>query len=273
MSELGEPAPADPRQSRQAERQRAISEAVMAEGAVRLEQLAERFDISLMTVHRDLDELESRGILRKSRGVATAMSTSLIESSDVYRLGRQHVEKAAIARAALDEVEPGQAVFLDDSTTVLQLGRLLVDVTPLTVITNALTLMSELRGAQGLSLIALGGSYVNWSNAFLGRMTTEAIATLRADTAFLSTSAIVDGVGFHQSPEIVDAKRAMFESAARRILLVDHTKFEQRALHTFLPLTEFDLVIVDAGIAPDRLDALRERGVTVRVADPASPAR
>ncbi|PKQ18904.1 MAG: DeoR family transcriptional regulator, partial [Actinobacteria bacterium HGW-Actinobacteria-8] len=54
----------DRRQSRQQERQRAICEAVMAEGAIRIEQVAERFGISVMTAHRDLDELEGRGLLR-----------------------------------------------------------------------------------------------------------------------------------------------------------------------------------------------------------------
>src|SRR5690606_4600501 len=78
-----------PRQSRQAARQRAITEAVMAAGSIRIDELAERFEISTMTVHRDLDELEARGLLRKTRGVATALSTALVESSDVYRASRQ----------------------------------------------------------------------------------------------------------------------------------------------------------------------------------------
>src|ERR1039458_3546959 len=64
------------RQSRQFERQRAVTELVMSAGSVRIEDVAERFDVSLMTVHRDLDELESRGILRKTQGVATATSRS-----------------------------------------------------------------------------------------------------------------------------------------------------------------------------------------------------
>ena len=63
-----EPVHTDSRQSRQLARQRAISEVVIAAGTVRIDQLVERFDISLMTVHRDLDELENRGILRKGRG-------------------------------------------------------------------------------------------------------------------------------------------------------------------------------------------------------------
>ncbi len=109
---------------------------VMAEGAVRIEELADRFGISLMTVHRDLDELEGRGLLRKSRGVATALSTALVESSDVYRSGRQLAEKEAIAVAALEFIEPGQAIMLDDSTTALHLVPHLHTKKPLTVITN-----------------------------------------------------------------------------------------------------------------------------------------
>jgi DeoR/GlpR family transcriptional regulator of sugar metabolism len=254
------------RQSRRAARQTAISEAVMAEGAVRIEQLAERFNISLMTVHRDLDELEARGLLRKSRGVASAMSTSLVESSDVYRLHRQLREKKALARAAMQFVEPGQAIFLDDSTTVLQMAELLPQRAPLTVITNVLTLMNALTGARGISLLALGGDYYNWCSAFMGRMTTAAISTLRADIFIMSTAAITDDTVFHQTAETVDVKRAMFDASARRILLVDHTKFERRALHSLARLSEFDIVIVDELTEHEHITRMRSQGVHVVVA-------
>lgn len=256
----------DVRQSRQLARQRAITEAVMAEGAVRIEQLAERFDISIMTVHRDLDELESRGLLRKSRGVATATSTSLVESSDVYRSSRETREKEALALHALELVEPGEAVMLDDSTTVLHLARHLPEKSPLTVITNVLTIVNELRDTRGIDLLAIGGEYYGWCSAFMGGMTTQAIKELRADTFIMSTAAIVDDVVFHQKLETVDVKRAMFDSSARRILLVDHTKFEKRALHALAPLSAFDLVVVDAATPQHHVDRLRRDGVAVEVA-------
>ena len=90
-----DPLPQDSRQARQFLRRQSITETVMAEGAVRIEDLAERFEISLMTAHRDLDELASRGILRKTRGIAQAAPTSLIESSDLYRANRQSAEWSA----------------------------------------------------------------------------------------------------------------------------------------------------------------------------------
>lgn len=256
----------DSRQSRQASRQRAITETVMAEGAVRIETLAERFGISLMTAHRDLDELEGRGLLRKSRGVATALSSALVESSDVYRSSRQLPEKDAIAHAALEFIEPGQAIMLDDSTTTLQLLPHLHAKKPLTVITNTLTIMNELRAANGINLLGLGGQYYNWCSAYMGRMTTTTIASLRADVLLMSTSAICDDIAFHQTLETVDVKRAMFESSSKRILLADHTKFDKRALHAMLPLADFDAVIVDAATDRRHIARLRDGGVNVVVA-------
>ncbi len=267
MSESSiDPAPQPSRQNRQAARQRAITEVVMSEGAVRIEDLAERFDISIMTVHRDLDELEGRGLLRKSRGVATALSSALVESSDVYRAARQLAEKDALALAAMDFIEPGQAIMLDDSTTTLHLVAHLTAKKPLTVITNTLTIMNELRGAAGISLIGIGGEYYNWCSAYMGRMATSAISGLRADVLLMSTSAIVDDIAFHQTLETVDVKRAMFDSSSKRILLADHTKFAKRALHAMLPLVDFDAVIVDAGTDQSDVDRLRQRGVNVVVA-------
>ncbi|MGO1837954.1 MAG: DeoR/GlpR family DNA-binding transcription regulator [Candidatus Microbacterium stercoravium] len=254
------------RQSRQTDRRNAITEAVMAAGSIRITDLAERFDISTMTVHRDLDELASRGLLRKDRGVATALSTGLVESSDVYRASREISEKRALALAALDFIEPGQAIMLDDSTSTLHLVPPLHDKRPLTVITNTLTVMNELRSVTGITLLGLGGQYYNWCSSYMGRITTGTISGLRADVLVMSTSAITDGVAFHQTMETVDVKRAMFDAASRRILLADHTKFDKRALHAMQPLADFDAVIVDAATDARHLDEMRQMGVNVIVA-------
>ena len=238
----------------------------MDEGAVRIEELAERFGISLMTAHRDLDELALRGLLRKTRGVASAAPTSLIEASDVYRTSRQADEKEAIALAALEHVEPGQAIFLDDSTTVLRMVDGLGAKAPLTVLTNSLTLMNEVRTVPELTLLGLGGQHHGWCNAFMGPTTAREIGRLRADALILSMAAISDGVVYHQSQETIQVKRAMFDAASRRILLADHTKFERRALHAFGRLADFDLVIVDDATPAHHLERMRDEGIEVVVA-------
>ncbi|MBN8954624.1 MULTISPECIES: DeoR/GlpR family DNA-binding transcription regulator [unclassified Rhizobium] len=266
VSFLQDELPSDSRHSRQIARRQMIAEAVMAEGSMRIEDLTERFGISLMTAHRDVDELVSRGLFRKTRGIVSAAATSLIESSDVYRANRQAGEKKMIAAAAMQFIEPGQAIFFDDSTTVLQMASQLPTKVPLTAITNSLTLMNALKDMHDVTLLALGGQYYNWCNAFMGRMTINEINRLRADVAFISMSAIIDDVVFHQSPEIVDIKRAMFDSAAKSILLMDHTKFERRALHSFAHLSEFDVVIVDEKTPAAHLERMRSKNINVVVA-------
>jgi DeoR/GlpR family transcriptional regulator of sugar metabolism len=248
-----------------AERQRAIADAVLAEGSIRIDAIAERFGVSLMTAHRDLDELAARGLLRKSRGTATALPSSLVESSDVYRRGQQLASKRALARAAMRHIEPGQAVIMDDSTTTFAMAPLLAQRVPLTVITNYLPLMNELVGQQGITLLGLCGQYHDWAGAFLGGLTNDTLSRLRADVVVMSTSAVVDGTCYHQTRDTVDTKRAMLRAAATRVLLIDHTKFERRALHALAPLTEFTHVIVDALTGEQHREDLRSQGVPVTV--------
>jgi len=263
---LTEQVPNDSRHARQLVRRQQIAELIMSEGSVRIEDLTERFAISLMTAHRDVDELVSRGLFRKSRGIVSAAPTSLIEASDLYRVARQSEEKKLIAEAAMQFVEPGQAIFLDDSTTVLQMVPYLADKGPLTVITNSLILMNEVRDIKDVTLLGLGGQLYNWCNAFVGGMTIHEIRRLRADVVFISIAAITDDLLFHQSPEMVETKRAMLESSAKRVLLTDHTKFERRALHNFGALKDFDVVIVDGKTSLEHVERMQAQGINVVIA-------
>jgi DeoR/GlpR family transcriptional regulator of sugar metabolism len=251
---------------RQSERHDAITELVMNAGSMRIEDLTDAFGVSMMTVHRDLDTLAAQGVLRKSRGVVTAVATSLFEASTEYRTRQNIAEKEAVARAAFDLVEPGQAVILDDSTTGLYLAQLLPERQPLTVITNFQRVLDALTGHPGITLISLGGQYYQWCDAYMGSVSINALHELRADIFFMSTSAITDDICFHQHHDTVLVKRAMLEAAGRRILYVDHSKFGQRALHALVKLTEFDTVIVDSRTRTEDVTRLQQSGVSVVVA-------
>ncbi|NLU75289.1 DeoR/GlpR transcriptional regulator [Streptomyces sp. HNM0575] len=239
---------------------------VIDQGSVRNEDLAERFGVSVMTILRDVTALDRQGLLRRTRGGASVQPSALFESSVTVRLESQAAHKRTIARAALRHVEPGQAILLDDSTTGIHFARLLRDAGPATVISNFLPVLSELKGGQGIRLIGLGGTYHEAGDAFLGGMTVDAIRSLSVDLAVLSTSAITAGTCYHQTHDTVSFKRAMMDVAAKRILYVDHTKFERRALHALAPLTDFDVVIVDERTPEPVLKELHERQVTVEVA-------
>ena len=247
------------------QRQERIAELVLKQPFVAAKDLAERFDVSLMTIHRDLDELEAHGVLRKVRGGATPQPSSLFESNVRYRLTVASEEKQALARAALPQIEPGQAVLIDESTTGLALARLLPGRVPLTVITNSLSVMQELRTVRDIKLIVLGGDYWPRHEAFCGLACEAAVSALRADVLFMSTTAISGGVAYQPDQDMAIAKRAMIAAAARRVLLVDHTKFGRVALHRLAPLTDFDLVITDDGISEVGLRQLREAQVHYEV--------
>ena len=150
------------------DRREQIRARVVDQGFVRIEDLAEAFGVSLMTIHRDLDALQTQGWLRKVRGGATAQPSSHHHGDVRHRAATMVQAKQEIAESALELVEPGQSIMLDDSTTALAVARLLPGRSPLTVITNFLTNINLLASEPGVDLIALGGAYYPAYDAFLG---------------------------------------------------------------------------------------------------------
>ncbi|MDT0459328.1 DeoR/GlpR family DNA-binding transcription regulator [Streptomyces sp. DSM 41527] len=249
----------------QEERRRRMRDTVIARGFVRTADLAEQFGISLMTAHRDLDALQAQGWLRKVRGGATGLPSAQFHGSVAERMATMAQTKQQLARAAATLLVPGQSVLLDDSTTCLLLAHQAAEHTPLTVITNSLPAITTLAKEPGISLITLGGAYFPAYDAFMGPHTAEAVRAFRADVLFLSTTAVTNGRCYHTSPETVQVKRAMMESADRRILVADHTKFTKGGLYALAPLTDFNLLIVDDGLPADQVRDVRTAGTEVLV--------
>jgi DeoR/GlpR family transcriptional regulator of sugar metabolism len=117
-----------------------------------------------------------------------------------------------------------------------------------------------------IRLIMLGGEYAPRSDSFTGLVCEAAINAIRADIVFLSTTAVTGGIGFQPDQEEALVKRTMLGAAAKRVLLLDHTKLGRVALHRLAPLRDFDLVIVDAGVDEQGLRQLRESHVPFEIA-------
>ncbi|MCO6006858.1 DeoR/GlpR family DNA-binding transcription regulator [Actinoallomurus purpureus] len=264
-----EPATSDAAGAR--DRREKIRRRVVDEGFVHVKSLAEAYDVSVMTIHRDLDALQSEGWLRKIRGGATAQPSAMYHGDVRHRLQAMAEAKRQLAHTAAGLVSPGASIMIDESTTGLAIAELLPALEPLTVITNFLAAVNLLAGKPGIDLIALGGAYYPAYDAFLGLRTSETIRSLHADVLFMSTTAITNGHCYHQSQETVAVKRALMDSVDRRVLLVDHSKFAKNGLHQLAPLTAFDLVVVDSGTPQDQVAALRTRGVPLHVAGSGAP--
>ncbi|HEX2130725.1 MAG TPA: DeoR/GlpR family DNA-binding transcription regulator [Actinophytocola sp.] len=248
-----------------AQRRHRVRERVAGAGFLRADALAEEFGVSLMTIHRDLDALQSEGWLRKVRGGATSVPSAVFHGDVAQRMAAMTECKRALASAALELVAPGETVMVDESTTCLHLAQRLADRAPLTVVTHFQPVIAMLAGVPGITLIGLGGEYFPAYDAFLGLYTAEGVAKVRADTMFLSTTAISQGRCYHQSQATIQVKRAMMSAASRRILLVDHTKFVRQGLYALAPLTDFDLVLADDGLPVAEQRRIRDAGVTLTV--------
>ncbi len=250
-------------------RKRLITEAVLEAGSATAQDLAGRFGVSIVTIHRDLDELERRGVVRKFHGGVTAQPSGVFESQMSYRLASMAAQKTAIAHAALRYVQPGMSILLDDSTTVLKMIDGLAERAPLHVATTFVTglrQLSELTHDHNLTVIGIGGRYDTAHDSFVGVQTNQQVRGIHVDAVFMSTAAVSVTDMFHQEEQIVALKREMLNSASKRYLLVDHTKLDRLALLQIAALTELDLIITDADADPAVLAAWSAAGIAFEIA-------
>ncbi|KQT52002.1 DeoR family transcriptional regulator [Aureimonas sp. Leaf454] len=248
-------------------RRRDIIDLLAEGGSASLDMLAHHFAVSKMTIHRDLDELEAEGLLRRTRGGATIEASTQFESDFRHRTQMAVDEKRAVARRGADFIEPGMSVMVDDGSTSQTILPFLVEKRPLTVITNNMALITELAGEAGINLIALGGTFSRKFNGFFGAVTENALASLRADISFISSSAIQGRTAFHQDQEALEVKRRMIASSARRYLLVDHGKFGRTALHLLTDLKVFDGIVTSSALSAETAASLRQDGLTLHFAE------
>lgn len=246
-------------------RQQLIVDHVLAQGDASVAELTELTGVSLMTVHRDIAELADRGILRKYHGGVSAQPSTVFESSSDFRLHAHSGEKNALARAALRFVTPGMSLMLDDSTTALALARQLPQVGPLTVVTNYRLITEELRAAEDIRLIGVGGEYSRTHDSWIGLSALEMVSSFSVDLTLVSTSAMTGAMTYHQEQEMVALKRAMCEAGSVSVLMMDHSKVGRSALHRLEPVDSFDHVVLTGPVDEDVLAEMRKL-TDVRVA-------
>jgi DeoR/GlpR family transcriptional regulator of sugar metabolism len=252
------------------ERRDTIKALLVERDSVTVRELAERFDVSAMTIHRDLVALESIGVLRKVRGGATAQPSAVYESSVAFRLGQQPEAKRRIARLAAQRVKPGASVALDDSTTTLAMLPFLAELEELTVVTYFAAVIEEVArlSPDTLKLIVVGGTYSHKYHAFGGVLAEQQLMRLSVDHSFISVSSVdvARGAAYHQELEQAALKRTLVRIARDSALLVDAAKFTSSALHEVVELSELQAVYVDDGTPAETVAELQGGVAAVHVA-------
>ncbi|MEU8686843.1 DeoR/GlpR family DNA-binding transcription regulator, partial [Streptomyces sp. NPDC048611] len=240
---------------------------VVEHGEVRIDDLARHFGVSLATMHRDLDQLAERRLLRKERGRAAPFPSLTMETATRFRVGVNHPVKEALCAAVADEIQPGGTVVLDDSTTVFPLVARIARTEAVTVVTNSLGVARLFDEAPGTEVTLLGGRYRGEFGSCVGPDVLRGLGRIRADLAVMSAVSVLDGRLFHPIREYAEVKEAMLECAQRSLLLVDHSKFGKTATHAYGDTGQYDRVVTDRGTPAEELAALRRGGVTVDVVD------
>lgn len=245
-----------------------IVERLFHHGDVSIVEVIEAFDVSRMTVHRDLDELAAEGLARKVRGGATVLPSTLYESDVRFRIGQRPEAKKKLCATAARWLEPGAAVLVDEATTTLPLLNHLIELGPCTVLTNFREMLNRLAKAKSaeVDVLALGGRYHPRFDSYTGPLCAAQLEAIHADLYVTSTTAVDDGAAWHPDADIAAVKRAMIEASTTSLLLLDRSKMSQRGLHRVAELRRFDAVIIEAGAPDDALDGLDAAGVTVHIA-------
>lgn len=252
-------------------RKERIASLIRSQGFMSSAALAELFQVSEMTIRRDLAELELRGDIQRTHGGAVTEDSAADHGKpprepffDERRLISREA-KVRIARAAMAYVKPTQAVALDVGTTTFELARLIGPELGVRIFTNNLRIATA-RAERSAEIYLLGGRLREKEMSLCGPVAVEQARRLWFDVVFIGVSSVTSQGIFDYSIEETELKRVFIERATRRIVLADSSKFDEMSLVQVASLQQFDILITEAAPPPDLSASLTAAGVEVVIA-------
>jgi len=243
------------------ERRNQILAQAYTEGFVRTSALVQQFDVSEVTLRSDLQELERRGRLTRTRGGAMTTHSDPGKTTFDSRLIRNKAEKQRIALAASELLSGNQTVIFDAGTTVLALAHHMPPVTGLTVLTPGLNIAQHLLRTEGVDVVMIGGPVdpdtlsTHWPVSMPGE------GALTAHTAFVGSHSIDADLDLVDvSLEAAASKRRLVNAGRRVVLLVDSSKWGGHAAAKIVGLSAIDVVITDKALADGLAREIRNAG-------------
>ena len=248
------------------ERRRAILELINRDGRVLVNELAKAFHTSQVTIRKDLEILHADGLIHRTHGGALPSRDGALADPTLREKEKLHrKEKLKIAEAAAAMVSEGQVIILDSGTTTTAIARGLRSFHNLTIVTNAVNIVSELAGTD-VEVILTGGTLRKNSFSLVGPIAEETLHKLSADILFLGVDGFDVEYGL-STPNLLEAKvnRVMVEVSRTSVAVCDASKFGRRSLSLIVPPTSMQHVITDHSIPKGDLRALTKAGIDVTV--------
>ncbi len=243
-----------------------IKKYIQEKGTVTVKEISALFpEISLMTVHRDLEKLEAEGAILRTRGGATlpTSGSSPVEAKLEARMQTNMKAKREMAKKALQLIEPGSAVFLDAGTSNMALAQALPDI-DMNIFTTGPNIAMELERLVIPTIHMCGGTLNRFNQAVSGQSTLQMLEQINIAVAFLGVSGYTDQGGFTCGKEDeMLVKRLMMKKAGKKVILMDSTKCGKILPYTFGNIEDADYIVSDGGLPQEFLSRAEQAGTVI----------
>ena len=225
-------------------------------GTATIGELANRFDVSEMTVRRILHRLSDLSLVIRTPGGAMAAPGGSMERTFLERSQKMSAAKNALGRAAASLEQDGETIVLDSGTTTQCIARHLAGRSSLVVVTASLAVVEELAASTGIQVQLTGGIYRRVSHDLYGSAVSESLEGIYADRVFFGAAAL----SFHKGAMNFDHEmpKMILQAGKQKILVIDSSKIGSEAVYRFCPIEQCDLIITDRGIKGADLQKLRK---------------
>ncbi len=249
-------------------RRTGIIEALERNQSVKVAELSAQLRVSEVSIRRDLQILEEKGLLKRVHGGAVCLMKNNHASLLSIRIQENRDKKERIGQAAAGLIKEGDRIIIDSGSTPLQiahqLSKDLLMSGSLNIITCSLPVIKEIGAYPGVHLILLGGLYLPDYEIIVGPQTVEQLKGLHADKLFLGTDGITLTHGI-TTANVLEAEvdRAMARSASEVIVVSDSSKIGLIGLCPNMPLAQIHKLVTDQDATPEFVAALCDQGVEV----------
>lgn len=234
-----------------------ILEIARSEGRVVVEDLAERFGVSVQTIRRDLTDLADAGKLDRVHGGAI-MPSGVSNIRYEERRALNDVAKHSIARACAAHIPDGASIFLNIGTSTEAVARELTGHSDLMAVTNNINIANILVDNQNCEIVLMGGVLRRSDGGLIGNLTTSTIQQFKFDYAVIGCSALdADGDLLDFDFQEVHVSQTIIKQARKTFLVADHSKFQRTAPARIASLADIDMFFTDQPV-PTELQALAQ---------------
>ncbi|MBO1271762.1 DeoR family transcriptional regulator [Shewanella sp. 4t3-1-2LB] len=241
------------------QRRRAIVEQLNHSGEVSVEQLAQAFETSEVTIRKDLAALENDGLLLRRYGGAVPLPQEL-----AVPLRGPSVNQLAIAHKAAELIRDHNRIIIDCGSTTLGLIPELNEKRGLVVMTNSLQLANAIHELENEpTLLMTGGTWDPHSESFQGQMAEQVLRSYNFDQLFIGADGIDLNRGTTTFNELTNLSKVMAEVSQQVVVMLESDKLQRRIPNLELPWEQISTVITDDRLSSQAADIIRGHGIEV----------